>query len=109
MNASTSQSLNNNLDVLSRKWHLLILFHLLAGPRRFNEIKFAVGGTISSKSLSAALKNLTDKGFVVKHQNDDQSLPGHYHLTPKAKLMEGIFRAFQRWDYQIKLEPGQFC
>ncbi|GEN32446.1 DNA-binding HxlR family transcriptional regulator [Cerasibacillus quisquiliarum] len=47
------------ISLLSQRWTALIIYQLLSGPQRFNEIQSAIG--ISGKVLSDRLKELEKK------------------------------------------------
>ena len=55
-------------DILQRvgdKWTILVVQRLGDGPRRFNELRHAVGG-ISQKMLTTTLRGLERDGFVTR-------------------------------------------
>ena len=90
-------SLRKSLDVLSRKWHFLILFSLLSGPKRFNEIKRSIGNNISSKSLSTALKSLQLNSLVERQFSDERAYSTSYTLAPRAKELGDVYQSLLRW------------
>jgi DNA-binding HxlR family transcriptional regulator len=47
------------------KWSVLVIMHLESGPRRFNEIKRAIGG-ISQRMLTLTLRGLERDGLVTR-------------------------------------------
>ena len=50
------------ISILSQRWTGLVIYQLLTGKQRFNEIQSAIG--ISGKVLSDRLKDLEQKGLV---------------------------------------------
>jgi len=90
-------SLRESLDLLCPKWHFLILFSLLTGPKRFNEIKKLIGTNVSSKSLSTALRTLQENQLIEKRLSDNPSLVTRYHLTTKGKLLDDVYKSLVRW------------
>lgn len=55
-------------DILQRvgdKWTILVVQRLGDGPKRFNELRHAVGG-ISQKMLTTTLRGLERDGFVTR-------------------------------------------
>ena len=103
------RSLRKNLDFLCRRWHFLVLFSLLSGPKRFNEIKRHIGNNVSSKSLSTALKCLCDNEFVEKRiYEDPENGIAHYYLTDKGMHLEGVYTEIQRWNGMQTLGMGSF-
>ena len=63
--------------VLGRKWHPVIVYHLLEEqPLRFSELEDRMH-TVSGKVLSESLEDLEEKGLVDRMVADDRpSLPG---------------------------------
>ena len=53
------------VQLIGSKWRLLIMRDLLAGPRRFGQLKKSVG-SISQKVLTANLREMEEKGLVVR-------------------------------------------
>ena len=61
-------SVNQTVKYLTKKWTLLIILELYKGKthtRRFGELKDSLPG-ISSKVLSARLKELEEEGLIKK-------------------------------------------
>jgi DNA-binding HxlR family transcriptional regulator len=72
------------LDVLGDKWTLLILRDMLfEGKSSFTEFK-ASREKIASNILTARLKMLDLKGFVIKTATADNKVKYRYSLTDKA-------------------------
>lgn len=71
-------------SVLARvgdKWSVLIIVLLGDGPKRFNEIKRAVGG-ISQRMLTLTLRGLERDGLVTRTQFPTIPPRVDYELTP---------------------------
>jgi len=98
MKTGELEYLKETLDVLSRRWNLLIIFILLSGPKRFSEIKSLLGKNISSKSLSTALKSLIEYNFVEKRKGKNPSKYSNYYLTYKGRQLEDVYKSLVRWS-----------
>lgn len=73
------------LDVIAKKWALLIIAILgNEGERGFNELKKELG-CISPKPLSDTLKNLSRIGLVSKKVLDTSPPTVKYSLTPDGR------------------------
>jgi DNA-binding HxlR family transcriptional regulator len=84
-------------DVLGRKWHLRIVYHLLeTGPMGFSALKTEIVG-ISSKMLSESLTALEDAGLVERSVVSDQPLRVEYSLTAEGKALEPVVSSVVRW------------
>jgi DNA-binding HxlR family transcriptional regulator len=74
---------------------LLVLRHLLQGPKRFNELLRYSG--INSKTLSAALKSLEQNRIVERQVLSTRPFIVQYSLSPSGKSLESIFEAMGEW------------
>ena len=87
---------------LSGKWNLPICIILFKGPKRFNEIKeelsIRVGEEVCSSSISHALKNLEEQGYVIRNVVIDKTpIKVYYELTSKGKALKGVIKAILDW------------
>ncbi len=57
------RAVSSVLQRIGEKWSVLIIAHLGSGPKRFNEIKRAIGG-ISQRMLTLSLRGLERDGLV---------------------------------------------
>ena len=69
------------LDILDGKWKALILRGLREGPRRFGDLRRAVGG-VSEKMLIQGLKELEADGALVRRDFREVPPRVEYCLTP---------------------------
>lgn len=86
------------ISLLSQRWTGLVIYQLLPGPKRFNEIQSAIG--ISGKVLSDRLKELEANGIVKRKVIPETPVIIEYSLTEKGKSMEGILKAIEEWAQQ---------
>lgn len=68
------------LAVIGGKWKFLILYTLIAGPRRFGELRRAVAG-ISEKMLIQELKEMERDGIVARKDYREVPPRVEYSLT----------------------------
>jgi DNA-binding HxlR family transcriptional regulator len=88
------------LDLIGERWTLLILRDLfLQGPRRFQDFQDSLGG-LAPNILSARLKDLEDKGLVVRHLYSEHPPRLEYHLSPKGKTLGPVLKALRAWGNQ---------
>jgi DNA-binding HxlR family transcriptional regulator len=80
------------LDLIGDRWTLVLLRHLLGGPRGFQELRQRSG--ITPRVLSTRLKQLTDRGFVETVSAGRRSL---YGLTDLGLSVAPIVRSIARW------------
>ena len=82
--------------LIGKKWYLIILHEITAGPMGFNELKRAVRG-ISAKVLSESLSELESRGLVVRTVYSESPIRVEYSLTEKGRELESLFHAMRTW------------
>lgn len=83
------------------KWKIEILWLLLAGPRRFGELRRALPG-ITQHMLTAQLRALEADRLISRTVYSE--MPPHvgYALTPKAYALKPTFMALLEWSHEVK-------
>lgn len=84
------------LDRVGDKWTVLIVDVLDAGPRRFNEIRAAIGG-ITPKVLTSTLRALVADGFVTREVFGEVPPRVEYSLTELGRSLQEPVAALRRW------------
>jgi DNA-binding HxlR family transcriptional regulator len=80
------------LDRLGDRWTLVLIRHLLGGPKGFQELRIRTG--IAPRVLSARLRDLVDEGWVETVAAGARSL---YGVTADGRTLEPIVAALARW------------
>lgn len=83
------------MQLLGKRWTGLVLYVLLAGPKRFSEIEAAL--PISNRLLSERLKELEAEGLLSREVFPEVPVRVEYTLTPKGKAMEPIMVEIGKW------------
>ncbi|MGH0038151.1 MAG: winged helix-turn-helix transcriptional regulator [Myxococcota bacterium] len=83
------------LDVIGDRWSLVLVRHLLLGPKGFQELRQRTG--IAPRVLSSRLRELAANGFV-ESAGDGARSP--YQLTGRGRTLEPIVSAVARWFTQ---------
>jgi DNA-binding HxlR family transcriptional regulator len=98
-------------ELLAERWTLLVVRELLAGARRFNDIRRGVP-RISPTLLKNRLLNLEHAGVVTRARGDARRGPD-YQLTLAGEELRPVIVAIgqwgQRWARDIRpgdLDPG---
>jgi DNA-binding HxlR family transcriptional regulator len=83
------------LNVLSTKWVPNIIRVAERGPVRFSELVRRIDGA-NKQSLSVALHQLTDHGFIKKNVVKEKPLHIEYSLSEKGKTAINVFIAISQ-------------
>jgi DNA-binding HxlR family transcriptional regulator len=97
------QSFHAAIDVLSRPWTALILGILQEGPLRFGEIRDR-GHGLGDKVLSARLKELEQRGLVMRRVEPGPPVRVGYALTPQGCAFKKVAEAIQTWGQELAKE-----
>lgn len=87
------------LQRIGDKWSILIVMMLSGGPRRFNELKRAIGG-ISQRMLTLSLRGLERDGLVTRTVTPTIPPRVDYALTPLGRSLKGPVTAIGDWANQ---------
>jgi DNA-binding HxlR family transcriptional regulator len=90
------------LETIGEKWSLLIVRDLLAGPRRFSDLRRSLAA-ITPKWLSARLRALEADAIVTRELAGERAV--WYRLTPKGQALEPVFDALLVWGMDHALGP----
>ena len=74
---------------------LLVIRHLSSGPKGFNELMRDSG--INSKTLSATLKSLEEKGVVVRRILNTRPFTVQYSLSASGEDLKPVLEALGSW------------
>lgn len=83
------------MDLIGKRWTGLILYQLLDGPQRFNEIESSL--PVSGRLLSERLKELEKEGLVERRVYSEVPVRVEYSLTDKGRALEGAIRNIESW------------
>lgn len=88
------------LAVISGRWKGIIIYHLLSGTKRFNELRRLIPA-VSQRMMTAQLRELEQDGVIAREVFP--VVPPHveYSLTEFGLSLEPIIRQMERWgnDY----------
>ncbi|MGQ0555105.1 MAG: winged helix-turn-helix transcriptional regulator [Nitrospiraceae bacterium] len=84
------------LDLVSGRWKVMMIYWLLKGDRRFNQLQRDLSG-ISHRTLAKQLRELEADGLVERH--DFSEIPSHveYRLSSLGHSLEPILGAMHEW------------
>lgn len=84
------------VQLIGSKWRLLIMRDLLAGPRRFGQLKKSVG-SISQKVLTANLREMEEKGLVIRRVYPEVPPRVEYELTEVGESLRPVIDTMGSW------------
>lgn len=84
------------LDFLAGKWRPMIIYWLLGGPLRFNELQRRLG-SVTHRTLSKALKEMEEENLLVRKDYGEIPPRVDYTLTPLGKSLHPVLKAMEDW------------
>lgn len=88
--------LSKAMDLIGKRWVGLILYELLDGPQRFNQIQTDL--PISGRLLSERLKELEKEELVERHVYTEIPVRVEYSLTAKGLDMKNTIDEIEKWS-----------
>ena len=95
------------LEVIGEKWSLLVVRDLLAGPRRFSDLRRSLTA-ITPKGLSARLRALEEEGVIEREAASPREV--WYRLTARGMDLAAVIRAMNTWGQkwlQVPVSPKE--
>lgn len=91
------------LEFLSGKWRPMIIYWLLQGSRRFNQLQRDLGG-ITHRTLSKTLREMEASGLLTRTDHGEIPPRVDYALTARGRSLEPVLIAMAKWaeDHQAK-------
>lgn len=84
------------IAVVGGKWKPMILYALLAGPRRFGELTRLIPG-ITERMLTLHLRELEEDGVIEREVYQQVPPKVEYSLTPLGRTIEPLLSFMQQW------------
>jgi DNA-binding HxlR family transcriptional regulator len=84
------------IGLIDGKWKSVILFHLLSGTLRFNEIRRQIVN-VTPRMLANQLRELEDDGLITRKVYAQVPPKVEYALSPLGRSMEPVLLALKVW------------
>ena len=84
------------ISLIDGKWKSVVMFHLLGGTMRFNELKRHMPG-VTQRTLTNQLRELEDDGLLTRKVYAQVPPKVEYSLSPLGLSMAPILHALKAW------------
>jgi DNA-binding HxlR family transcriptional regulator len=84
------------MEKIGGYWKPIILFNLLSGPKRYNELKKSIP-TITEKVLIQQLKQLESDGLLIRKSKPVVPPYVTYELSKSGKALRPVLYAMAEW------------
>ncbi len=96
------------MDLIGGKWKAVILYHLIQGSKRFNELCKEIP-SVTEMTLSLQLKQLEKDGLVHRTvYGEKPPIRVTYELTDLGKSVIPVLKAITDWGNAVVTEHGTF-
>ena len=89
------------LEIIGGRWKSVILFYLLTGPKRFNEIKRYLPG-VTPRMLTLQLRELEHDEVLTRYVHAQVPPRVDYELTDFGRSLEPVLRAMGDWGIRYR-------
>lgn len=84
------------ISLIDGKWKCVVMFHLLGGTMRFNEIRRQVPG-VTQRTLTNQLRELEDDGLIERKVYAQVPPKVEYSISPLGRSLEPILVSLKVW------------
>lgn len=84
------------LDVIAGRWKVMIIYYLLQGKKRFNQLQRELGG-ISHRTLARQLREMEGQGIVIREDYGEIPPRVEYSLSPLGVSLRDILLEMHAW------------
>lgn len=95
------------MQILTKRWTIMLIYQLLNGPMRFNVMECSMG--ISGRILSERLKEMEALNLVRRHVYPETPVRVEYELTDKGKAIAPIISEIHKWAMVWNDVPRTKC
>lgn len=96
------------MELIGGKWKGLVLYHLMNGTARFNELKRHVG-SVTQRMLTKQLRELEADGLIDRKVYPVVPPKVEYSLTEKGESLRPIVMALRAWGLEHALARPVEC
>ena len=100
-NWKTGCDVEATLSVIGGRWKPILVCHLLAGPKRFGELK-RLTPNVTERMMTLQLRELEADGVVSRHVFAEVPPRVEYEVTDFGQSLQPILLQMQSWGSQFK-------
>lgn len=95
------------LDLIEGKWKGVIVYHLLDGTLRFNELRRRIPKA-TQRMLTRQLRELEESGLIHREVYPQVPPRVEYSLTAEGRSLEALIRAMFDWGTEriVRMRQG---
>jgi DNA-binding HxlR family transcriptional regulator len=93
------------LDIIGGKWKGIVLFHLIEGKKRFNELRKLVPD-ITQRMLTLQLRQLEKDGLLKRKIYKQIPPKVEYNLSDLGRTLIPILMQLKEWGTKYVLKPN---
>jgi DNA-binding HxlR family transcriptional regulator len=93
---SAGCSVERTLSLIDGKWKIVILYKLLRGTLRFNELRRLIPG-VTQRMLTHQLRELEADGLIVRVVYAQVPPRVEYSLSVRGQSLEPVLMALKHW------------
>lgn len=94
------------LDVIGNKWKGVVLFHLLDGTKRFNELRRLIP-SVTQRMLTLQLRELERDHIIHRKVYPEVPPKVEYSLTTFGKELQPALLLLREWGAKVMKQPPQ--
>ncbi|MBX6747050.1 MAG: helix-turn-helix transcriptional regulator [Acetobacteraceae bacterium] len=94
------------LSLIGGKWKGVVLWHLLQGTLRFNEIRRRLP-EVTQRMLTNQLRELEADGFIIRTVYPEVPPRVEYSLSDRGRSLEVVIKALKAWGEANVLTAGR--
>ncbi|TXN00886.1 helix-turn-helix transcriptional regulator [Methylobacterium sp. WL64] len=95
-NCSPGCAVEATLRLIDGKWKGVILYHLLEGTLRFNEIRRRLA-SVTQRMLTNQLREMEADGLIARKVYAEVPPKVEYSLTERGRTLEPVIHALKVW------------
>ncbi|THF81698.1 winged helix-turn-helix transcriptional regulator [Cohnella fermenti] len=92
-------AVEKTVELIGGKWKGLILYHLIAGEARFNQLRRLIPG-VTQRMLALQLRDLEKDGLITREEYKMTPRRVGYRLTELGRSLTPVILLMKTWGEQ---------